>query len=91
MEVGHHRGVIGIELITIVSNSYGKLKNFKNLGFLLTNQTYIHEEIKCRFKVGNVCYYLVQTVLFSQIFSKYLKIKIYRTIILPVVLYGCKT
>ena len=27
----------------------------------------------------------------SRLLSKYLKIKIYRTIILPVVLYGCET
>jgi len=33
----------------------------------------------------------VQNILFSRLLSKNLKIKIYRTIILPVVLYGCKT
>jgi len=33
----------------------------------------------------------VQNILFSSLLSKNLKIKIYRTIILPVVLYGCET
>jgi len=33
----------------------------------------------------------VQNFLSSRLLSKNLKIKIYRTIILPVVLYGCKT
>ena len=33
----------------------------------------------------------MQNLLSSRLLSKYLKIKIYRTIILPVVLYGCKT
>ena len=33
----------------------------------------------------------VQTVLSSRLLSKDLKIKIYKTIILPVVLYGCET
>jgi hypothetical protein len=33
----------------------------------------------------------VQNILSSSLLSKKLKIKIYRTIILPVVLYGCKT
>ena len=33
----------------------------------------------------------VQKLLSSRILSKNLKIKIYRTIILPVVLYGCET
>jgi hypothetical protein len=36
------------------------------------------------------CYYSVQNLLSSRLLSKNLKIKIYRTIILPVVLYGCK-
>ena len=42
-------------------------------------------------KSGNDCYYLVQNVLSSCLLSRNLKIKIYRTIILPVVLYGCET
>ena len=42
-------------------------------------------------KLGNVCYYSVQNLLSSSLLSKKLKIKIYRTIILPVVLYGCET
>ena len=36
-------------------------------------------------------YYSVQTLLSSRLFSNNLKIKIYKTIILPVVLYGCET
>ena len=36
-------------------------------------------------------YYSVQNLLPSSLLSKTLKIKIYRTIILPVVLYGCET
>ena len=55
----------------------------------LTNQNSIQEEIKCRLKAGNSCYYSVQTLLSSRLLSKNLKIKIYKTIILPVVLYGC--
>ena len=39
-------------------------------------------------KEGNSCYYSVQTLLSSWLLSKNLKIKIYKTIILPVVLYG---
>jgi len=42
-------------------------------------------------KLGNACYHSVQNLLFSRLLSKNLKIKIYRTIILFVVLYGCET
>jgi len=42
-------------------------------------------------KLGNACYYSAQNLLSSSLLSKNLQIKIYRTIILPVVLYGCDT
>ena len=40
---------------------------------------------------GNSCYYSVQTLLSSRLLSKNLKIEIYKTIILPVLIYGCET
>jgi len=44
-----------------------------------------------RLKLGNACYNSVQNLLSSSLLSKNLKIKIYRTIILPIFLYGCET
>ena len=41
--------------------------------------------------LGSACYHSVQNLLSSRLLSKNLKIKIYRTIILPVILYGCET
>ena len=61
------------------------------MGTTLTNQNSIQEEIKSRLKLGNACYYSVQNLLSSRLLSKNLKIKIYRTIILPVVPYGCES
>jgi len=55
------------------------------------NQNSIQEEIKSRLKSGNSGNHLVQNLLSSSLLSKNIKIKIYRTIILPVVLYGCET
>ena len=49
------------------------------------------KEIKGRLTSGNACYYSAQNLLSSSLLSKKLKIKIYRTIILPVVLCGCET
>ena len=57
----------------------------------LTNQNSIQEEIKSRLKSDNACCHSAQNLLSSSLLSKNLKIKIYRTIILPVVLYGCET
>ena len=75
----------------IDNNSIERVEEFKYLGTTLTNKNYIHEEIKSRLKLGNACYYSVQNPLSSSLLSKKLKIKIYRTIILSVVLYGCVT
>jgi hypothetical protein len=63
----------------------------KYLGATPTNQNDIHDEIKSRLNLGNACYYSVQNLLSSHLISKDLKIKIYTTVILPGVPYGCKT
>ena len=50
-----------------------------------------HSEIKSRLKSVNACCHSVQNILSSSLLNKNLKFKINRTIILPVVLYGCET
>jgi len=61
------------------------------LGTTLTNQNSIQEETRSRLKSGNACYHLVQNLLSSSLLSKNLKIDIYRSTILPFVLYRCET
>jgi hypothetical protein len=51
----------------------------------------IQEEIKRRLNSGNAFYHSVQNLLSSCLLSKNLKIRIYKMIMLPVVLYGCET
>ena len=50
---------------------------------------------KQQFTLRNIpedaCYHSVQNLLSSRLLSKNLEIKIYRTIVLTVVLYGCET
>jgi hypothetical protein len=58
---------------------------------LLIHQNSIQEEIRRRLKSGNACYHSVQNLLSPSLLSKILNTKIYRIIILPVVLYGCET
>ena len=64
------------------------MEEFKYLGTTLTNKISIEKEIKNRLKLGNACYYSVQNLLSSSLLSKNLKIRIYVTILLSVVLYG---
>jgi hypothetical protein len=63
----------------------------KYLGTTLTDQNRIHEEIKSTLNSGNACYHSVQSLLSSRLLSRNVKVKIHKTIILPVVLYGCET
>ena len=62
------------------------MEPFRRLGATLANQNYTQEEIKSKLKPGNACYHSVQNLLSSSLLSRNLKIKIYRTIILPFVL-----
>jgi len=73
------------------NSSFERMEEFKYLETALTDQNYVEEEIRSRMKSWNACYHLVHNLLSSSLVSKCTKIKIYRTIILPVVLYGCET
>ena len=72
----------------IDNSSFERLEEFKYLGKTLPNQNSIQVEIKSRLKPQDAYCHLVQNLLSSILLSKNIKIKIYRTIILPV-LYGC--
>ena len=72
------------------NSSTERVEEFKYLGTTLTNKNSILEEIKSRLKLGNACYYSVQNLLSSSLLSKYLKINIYITIILPLFCMGVK-
>jgi hypothetical protein len=78
-------------IIKIDNSFFVRMEVFKYFGTTLTNRNSIQEEIKSRLNSGSACYYSVQNLLFSVFLFKNLKVKIYRTIILPVVLYGCET
>jgi hypothetical protein len=77
--------------IKIDNSSFERVEEFKYLRTILRNENSIQEEIKSRLKYGNACCHAVQNPLSSSLLSKNVKIKIYRIIILPVVLYGCET
>ena len=67
------------------------MEKFKYLGVTVTNTNDIREEIKHRINMGNVCYYSLEKILSSHLLSKKLKVNTYKTLISPVVLYGCET
>ncbi|KAJ4439792.1 hypothetical protein ANN_07920 [Periplaneta americana] len=77
--------------IKIGDLSFEQVEKFKYLGATVTNINDIREEIKRRINMGNECYYSVEKLLSSSLLSKNLKVTICKTVILPVLLYGCET
>ena len=76
--------------VRIDNSTFEGVEEVKYLGTTLTNQNSIAEEIKSRLRSGNACYHSVKNLLSSRLLSKNLKIKIFRTIILPVFCMGVK-
>ncbi|KAJ4442174.1 hypothetical protein ANN_12040 [Periplaneta americana] len=70
---------------------FEEVEKFKYLGATVTNINDTREEIKHRINMGNACYYSVEKLLSSSLLSKNLKVRIYKTVILLILLYGCET
>jgi hypothetical protein len=77
--------------IKIANRSFEGVVKFKYLGTSVTGQNCMQEENKGRLNSGNACYHSVQSLLSSRLLSRNVMVKIYKTIILPVALYGCET
>jgi len=78
--------------IKIDNSSFEGVEQLQYSGTNLTNHNSFQEEINSRLKSGNACCHAVQNLLSSSFaIQKFKDYKVYRTIILPVVLYGCET
>jgi hypothetical protein len=91
MLMSHSQKIGQKHSIKIANRSFEDVAKFKYLGTILTDQNYMHEEIKSTLNLVNACYHSIQSLLSSHLLSRNSEVKIYKTIILPVILYGCET
>ncbi|KAJ4428113.1 hypothetical protein ANN_24127 [Periplaneta americana] len=91
MIMSRDQNIVRNGTIKIGDLSFEEVEKFKYLGATVTNINGTREEIKHTINMGNACYYSVEKLLSSSLLSKNLKVRIYKTVILPVVLYGCET
>jgi hypothetical protein len=91
MFMSRHQTAGQSNYIRAANKSFEKVAKFKYSGSTLTDQNCVHEEIRSRLNWENACYHAVLNLLSSRLLSRNVKIKIYKTIILPVILYGCET
>jgi hypothetical protein len=88
MFVSHHQNAGQNRNIQIANRMSEHVSQFKYFGMTVVSQHLTQKEIKRRLNSGNICYHSVQNLLSSRLLSKNPKIKIYKTIILPALLYG---
>jgi hypothetical protein len=91
MLLSHHQNARQNHDIKIANRCFENVGQLRYLGMTVTNQNLVQEEIKNRLNSGIDCYHSVQNLLSSRLLPKNVKIRLYRNIILPVVLYGCET
>jgi hypothetical protein len=89
--MSHHQNSEQNHNIKTANRAFADMAEFRYLGKIVTYQNWFHEEIKSRLNLGNACYHSAQNLFSSRLLSKNVNIKICRTIVLPVVLYGCDT
>jgi len=68
-----------------------QVPQYKYLGSIINYSNSIEEEIKERIALGIKAYYANQMFFKSRLVTKYSKLKLYRTVIRPIVIYASKT
>jgi hypothetical protein len=87
MLLSHHQNAGQNYDIKIADRCFENAAQFRYLGTTITNQNLIQEEMN----LDNACYHSMLNILSSWLLSKNIKVRIYKTINLPVVLFGCET
>jgi len=77
--------------LEIDNMSFESVQSFKYLGSTVNQNNTIEEEIKERLIAGNKAFYANQKMFQNKLLSKKSKLKLYWTLIRPIVTYACET
>jgi len=77
-----------IEGIDITQTQLEQMKSFKYLGSNVNGNNSIEEEIKRRISLGNKAFYANQDLFKSKLLTKNSKLRMYKTLVRPVVTYA---
>jgi hypothetical protein len=77
--------------INIENKEFEQVKSFKYLRSTVNTDNTIEEEIKKRIALGNKAFFVNKKMFQSELISKMAKLKLYCSVIRPVVTYACET
>ena len=77
--------------LEIEEHSFDMVNNFKYLGIIISDKNTDEIEIQSRINSANKCFHACNRLLSSKSLSHKTKIRLYKTIICPVLLYGSET
>jgi hypothetical protein len=77
--------------LSVESMQFGQVESFKYLGSIVNKNNTIEEEIKERIMAGNEAFYANKRMFQGKLLSKRSKLKLYWSVIIPVVTYACET
>jgi hypothetical protein len=77
--------------IDIIQTHLAQVNSFKYLGSIVNGNNSIEEEIKERISLGNREFYANQDLFKSKLLTKKSKLRMYQTLVRPVVTYACET
>lgn len=77
--------------ITIDTYNFEVVQSFKYLGSVLNVTNDVEEEIKTRITQGNKSFYALKHLFKSSLVSRATKLRLYKTVVRPIAMYGCET
>ena len=76
--------------IDITQTHLEQVNSFKYLGSIVNGSNSIEEDIKERISLGNKAFYANQDLFKSKLLTKKSKLRMYKTLVRPVVTYACE-